>query len=85
MTYTIEFSPGGARDLRKLSDEVRRRLTPHIDRLARDPRPRGALKMAGPEGFYRIRVGDYRVIYTVEDDRLIVLVVRIAHRREVYR
>jgi mRNA interferase RelE/StbE len=41
--------------------------------------------MAGPEGFYRIRVGDYRVIYTVEDDRLIVLVVRIAHRREVYR
>ena len=85
MVYTVEFAPRAARDFRKLPAEVRRRLSPHIDRLARNPRPHGSSKMSGPEDFYRIRVGDYRIIYTIEDDRLVILVVRIAHRREVYR
>ena len=56
-----------------------------IDELAENPRPAGLKKLKGPAGFLRIRVGDYRVIYCVHDDVLIVLVVRIAHRREAYR
>ncbi|MCD4726205.1 MAG: type II toxin-antitoxin system RelE/ParE family toxin, partial [Pirellulales bacterium] len=53
--------------------------------LAKNPRPAGAKMLAGPNRFLRVRVGDYRIIYRVEDDRLVVLVVRVGHRREVYR
>jgi mRNA interferase RelE/StbE len=55
-----------------------------IDALADDPRPSGCAKLAGRDD-YRIRVGDYRVVYAVDDDKRVVLIARIAHRREVYR
>ena len=61
------------------------RIAAAIEALAGDPRPSGVTKLRGPEAFYRIRVGDYRVVYAIEDDGLLVLVVRVAHRREVYR
>ncbi len=60
------------------------RLGARIDALADDPRPPSATKLVGSE-YWRVRVGDYRVVYDIHDDELIVLVVRIAHRREVYR
>jgi mRNA interferase RelE/StbE len=63
---------------------MRDRLRAAIDALAAEPRPRGAEKLAGRDG-YRIRVGDYRVVYAVDDGDRLVLVARIAHRREVYR
>ena len=62
-----------------------RRVDARILALAEDPRPPGAKRLAGSEGLHRIRVGDYRVVYAIEDDVLLVLVVRIGHRRDVYR
>lgn len=85
MRYTVEFTPGCARQLEKLPRNVQVRLKPHIDALAEEPRPGGAEKLAGEEGLYRIRVGDHRIIYFVEDQALIVLVVKVGHRRDVYR
>ena len=63
---------------------MRERVTEAIDALARDPRPRGATKLAGRED-YRIRVGTYRIVYAVDDAHRLVVVARIAHRREAYR
>lgn len=61
------------------------RIQRHIDALATEPRPPGCVKMSGIERTYRIRVGDYRIIYEIRDNVLIVLVLRIGHRREAYR
>jgi mRNA interferase RelE/StbE len=83
--YTVEFTPRAARDFRKLAPEVRRRIAPKIDALTRNPRPNGAEKIRGGDDLYRIRVGDYRVLYQVKDQRLLVLVVQMGHRREIYR
>ena len=56
-----------------------------MDELCFAPRPIGSVKLEGEENLWRIRVGDYRIVYTIEDKKLIVLVVRIAHRKDVYR
>ena len=56
-----------------------------MDALAANPRPRGVKKLTGLDDLYRIRVADYRIVYQIQDDRLIVLVVRIGHRKDVYR
>lgn len=85
MPYDIELTRAARRDLENLPRNVLKRVDARILALAADPRPRGAKKLAGPEGFLRLRVGDYRIIYQVEEDRLVVLVVRIGHRREIYR
>ena len=85
MAYAVEFSPSAAREFRKLTPEVQRRLSPHIDSRAQDPRRSGAKKLMGREDLWRIRVGDYRIVYEVRDRTLVVLVVRVAHRRDVYR
>lgn len=72
------------RAYRRLHGSTRDRIREAIDALAADPRPRGATKLAGRDD-YRIRIGDYRVVYAVDDQERLVLVARIAHRREVYR
>lgn len=85
-SYRIEFAPRAARQFRSLTLAVQARLAPRIDALATDPRPGAAVRMAGTEDeIYRIRVGDYRVIYEIRDATLLVLVVKIGHRREIYR
>lgn len=61
------------------------RIAATIDALAGDPRPSGCRKLAGTDRLYRVRVGDYRVVYEIHDDRLLVLVIKLGHRREVYR
>jgi len=81
--YRIELRPGAARSLRKLDPQVRRRVQGAIALLAQDPRPPGARALQGRPGL-RVRVGDYRIIYTVKDDVLLVVVVRLGHRRDVY-
>jgi len=81
--YRIELRPSAARALRKLDPQVRRRVQGAIAMLAQDPRPPGARALQGRPGL-RVRVGDYRIIYTVEDDVLLVVVVRLGHRRDVY-
>ncbi len=64
---------------------MQRRIAAAIDRLAVDPRPSGVRKLTGADNLWRIRVGDYRIVYEIEDDRLVVLIVRIGHRRDIYR
>lgn len=81
--YRIELRPAAVRALRKLDPPVRRRLQGAIAMLAHDPRPPAARTLKGRPGL-RVRVGDYRIIYTVEDDVLLIVVVTLEHRREVY-
>lgn len=81
--YRIEFRPAAARALRKLDPQAQRRIQGAIALLARDPRPPRARAMQGRPGL-RVRVGDYRIIYMVHDDVLLVVVVRLGHRRDVY-
>lgn len=82
-TYRIELRPAAARALRKLDPQDRRRVQGAIALLATDPRPPGARALQGRPGL-RVRVGQYRIIYTVADDVLLVVVVRLGHRRDVY-
>lgn len=79
MAYRVEVTPYALRQLSALPDDVQRRLRPRIDALADHPRPRGAEKLRGEADIYRLRVGDYRILYTVQDEVLVVLVVRIGH------
>ena len=83
--YRVEFKPSAAKAVRKLDAESRRRVIARAEALADDPRPPGAEKLEGMPDLYRIRVGDYRIIYQVTDRILLVLVVRVGHRRDVYR
>lgn len=85
MTYRVELTPRARRDLRRLPHQVRSRLQPHVDALGQNPRPRGNVKLAGEEDIYRIRVGEYRILYQIQDEVLLVIVVKIAHRREAYK
>lgn len=86
MAYQVSILPEALRTLTKLDEGVRRRVAAKIDQLAENPRPSGAKALQGDrKGYLRIRVGDWRVVYRVEDDKLLVLVVRIGHRGEVYR
>ncbi len=85
MTYHIEVTSAARRDLAALSHDVLRRIDAHIRALAEQPYPPGAQKLQGGEGLFRIRIGDYRLIYTVEHHRLVVLIVRVGHRRNIYR
>ncbi len=82
--HAVEFLPSAARALKKLDPAVQRRIARRIDRLAEDPRA-DAVKLRGPDDVWRARVGDYRVLYAIEDQRLVVLVIKIGHRRDVYR
>jgi len=85
MAYAIEFVPSARRELRKLPREVQLKLNERIDSLSSDPRPRGSRKLKGSDELWRVRVSDYRIVYEVRDKVLLVLVVRVAHLREVYR
>lgn len=84
-TYRIEFTPAADRDFRSLPQDAQRRLRPKIDALAGNPRPRGVEALAGGRDLHRIRVGHYRIVYQIRDEVLVVVLVRIRHRRDVYR
>ena len=83
--YLVEFTPQGARDLRKLPRRDQRRVATRIDALACDPRQPGVEKLKGGHDIWRMRVGDLRVLYTIAQHIVTVTVVRVSHRREVYR
>ncbi|HRV69723.1 MAG TPA: type II toxin-antitoxin system RelE/ParE family toxin [Marmoricola sp.] len=84
MSYRIEVRPAAARALKRIHPSDRKRVQGAIVLLGRDPRPTGAKSLRGRDGM-RVRVGDYRIIYTVRDDVLLVVVVDLGHRREIYR
>ena len=85
MSYTVTFLPSARRELAALPKDGQRRLANRIDGLREDPRPPGAKQLQVEDRLYRLRVGDYRVIYSIENRRLVILVVRVGHRRDVYR
>lgn len=84
MSYRVEFTAAAARQVRKLPRPARDRVLDAVEDLGEDPRPHGAKKLVGERTAWRIRIGDYRVLYDVFDSELTVSVVRAAHRREVY-
>lgn len=82
--FEIRFDPYARRALDKIDKTTRRRILVRIAALADEPRPPGAVMLTGRRGDWRIRIGDYRVIYTEHDEVLIVLVIEVGHRRSVY-
>ena len=85
MPFSVLLAPPAERQLRSFAPAIQKRLVKRMKSLQNDPRPSGVKKLAGEDNLYRIREGDYRIIYTVQDKELIVLVVKIGDRKEVYR
>lgn len=88
MPYQIDFTSSASKELAKLRKSIQpkqfKRIRDTIEALGTDPRPPGAESVETTE-YLRVRTGDYRIIYQVEEDALMVLIIRIGHRREVYR
>jgi mRNA interferase RelE/StbE len=84
MKCRVEFKPQAARFLERMPEPDRGRTLQRIESLEQDPRPEGVKKVKGTD-YYRLRSGVYRVVYRIEDDHLLVLVVRVGHRKDVYR
>jgi mRNA interferase RelE/StbE len=84
VAYRIEWRPRARKAFLSLDQSVRRRIGSAVDAVAADPRPSGAKMITGAHGVLRIRVGDYRVLYTIDEDQLIVLVLDAGHRSEIY-
>ncbi|HTR65125.1 MAG TPA: type II toxin-antitoxin system RelE/ParE family toxin [Terriglobales bacterium] len=85
MQYSIEFAASALRELRALDRPIQRRISAKIEGLRENPFPPGVRKFQGEKDHWRIRIGDYRIIYRVEKQRVVIVIVRIGHRREVYR
>lgn len=85
MTYRVEFTAAARRQLGKFPTEIRRRIVAVADLLADNPRPPNARWLANRAGVLRVRIGDYRILYEIQDDVLLVLVVAVGHRRDVYK
>lgn len=82
--YVLTFRPAALRALRKLDRQIAERIKVATEALRDDPRPSGAKMLTGSHGLWRIRIGDYRVVYMVDDQRRIVRVAAAGHRRDVY-
>ncbi len=85
MSYGIEWRPSAHKQVRRIDVLARRRVLEAIGKLGQDPRPAGSVILAGSPGWRRIRVGGYRVVYDIQDDALVVLVLRVGPRRDVYQ
>ena len=84
MSYDVLLAPAAVRQLRKLEPAGRRRVQAAIDLLAAEPRPPSARQLVGGAGEWRVRTGDFRIIYEIHDQQLLVLVIKVGHRRDVY-
>lgn len=85
MVYRIEFIKRAGKELKALPLDIQLQLKPKIDALAENPRPPGVIKLEGEENAYRLRVRDYRIVYEIYDEKLVISVVKVGHRRDVYR
>ncbi len=81
--YKIEIKKSAAKEIKSLSDKYLRKVLNKISYLSKTPRPKNCKKLTG-KNEYRVRVGVYRIVYTVEDEKLIIIVVKVAHRKNVY-
>ena len=85
MSYQVSLRPGAERQRRKLGAQIRQRVNEALLALEDTPRPPGVAKLRGADREWRIRIGDYRIIYEISDEETQVIVLRITHRREAYR
>ena len=85
MRYEVTLAPAAARQLRKFDPKVRRRVQAAIELLAEDPRPPAATRLVGGADEWRVRTGDYRIVYEIHQDQLLVLVLNVGHHREIYQ
>ena len=86
MSHTVELLPAAVRQLKKLPAKAQKQIKTMIDGLASNPRPRGYKPLQGPlKGYFRVDSGDYRVIYEIRDKQLLILVVKVGDRKEIYR
>ena len=85
MCYTVDIGTKAAREIRALPRLEQARIMAKIEALADDPRPPNCVKLSGESGLWRIRSGNYRIIYQIQDARLLIVIVKVGHRREVYR
>lgn len=84
MSYQVELAPAAVRQLKKFTPDVRRRIQAVLELLAEDPRPPASTQLVGGVGEWRVRSGDYRVIYEIHEQQVLVLVLRMGHRRDIY-
>ena len=84
-SYSVELTRTAEKQLRRVAKRDRSRLLDAIEALGTKPRPQGARKLQGYEDIYRIRVGQYRVVHEVIDDRVLVIVLKLGHRKDIYR
>ena len=85
VSYQIEWKRSAIKEVRKLPQQVISKIVVAVDGLALDPHPQGCRKLVGSENTFRIRVGDYRVLYNIFENKLIVEIVRVGHRKDVYK
>ena len=83
--YQVSLTPAALRQLKKMTPDAKRRIQAVLELLSDDPRPPSAVPLVGGSGEWRVRTGDYHVIYEIADQEILVLVLRIGHRREVYQ
>jgi len=84
VAYSVELSIRASNSLRRLRDPIRSRIEAALDALSTTPRPPGVRKLAGSDNAWRIRVGDYRVVYEIYDQRLVIVVIDLGHRASIY-
>jgi len=84
VSYTVEIKPAARKELEALPDNVLARVVVKVETLSAVPRPRGCKKLKGYKDQWRVRIGEWRVVYMIDDTAKLVSVTRIAHRREVY-
>ncbi|MBI2026887.1 MAG: type II toxin-antitoxin system RelE/ParE family toxin [Deltaproteobacteria bacterium] len=83
--YNIQFKPSVFKQLKQISSRDQKKIMRKIQELEENPRPFGLKKLVAEENLYRIRVGDYRIIYQIQDKILLILVIKIGHRKDIYR
>lgn len=85
MRYILEFTASASREFRALDRQLQRRISEKVYALCQDPFPSGSKKLKAQADHFRIRVGDYRIVYRVDGKRVVIVIVRVGHRKDVYR
>jgi mRNA interferase RelE/StbE len=85
MPYTVVIDTKAGREIRALPRQEQNRIVAKIEALAVNPRPAGCVKLSGDSGLWRIRSGVYRIIYQIEDARVLITIIKVGHRRDIYR
>jgi mRNA interferase RelE/StbE len=85
VSYEVEIAPAAKRQIKKLPYDIQQKVVAKLEELAFEPRPDGVKKLEGSDNLYRVRLGKYRIIYEIQDGLLLVTVVKVKHRSDVYR